>query len=391
MELLLNEHLLKNPNHFINQRTKALVKLLDSFQLHKAQFLTSEDIKLVVYDIWAMLELGESYKNEITTKDVKHKRFRLFILDFLAKNDVFNIVRPQAFSTEKRFFIALLFGKKLASHYVRKLEVLWEIDENTSSDDQKQQKFMDIQRNWFQHLYTYEKEFHTIIYHVLNQLDAVEQILSRDVWSTIDETYFDLLLESIETNYFDEIVFWKAKFQKHPVFDPQAHSNCSYVFCIQQDASMHHYLNLQSALISTIQATMQQSDANFIFVPFAETIEKEIVALDGTLHVEQFFQLKQWKEKNESINYKNALNYALLMSKLELNNKDESRIYFLCNEEVYIQLPVDLQWQEAVEKYKEANNVSVIAIYLGDLSKYKDIWFADYAILPERELTQLKM
>lgn len=390
MEWLNKEHLLKNPVYFKNQRNEALILLLNSLQLRKAKFLTSDDLKLMICDIWAMLEIGESYKGKVTEREVKHKQFRLFILEFLVENGVLDTVKPQSSSIEKRFFTALLFGQKLASSYVRKLETLWDIDDYSLTDEQKQQKLLDIQRNWFLHLYKYEKEFQTIIYHVLNQLEAVEQVLSQDVWTTINEDYFDLLLKSIQANYFDEIFFWKEKFKKHPLYKREIRSDCSYVFCIQQDSSMRRYLHLQSALVSNIHEKVQQSNAHFIFVPFAETIEKEIVALNGTLHVEQFFQLNQCHERDGHINYKNALNYALFMSKLELNKNDESRIYFLCNEEVYNQMPDDFQWQEAVKKFKQDNNISIIAVYLGDLTKYREIWFADNAILPEKVLAQLK-
>ncbi len=389
MELLFQEQLLKNPVYINNKRNEALVELLDSLEFQQARLLTKEDVQLIFYDIWAMLEIGTHYKSEVTTAEVKQKSFRLFLLDFFATNELLNTVMSQKFCTEKLFFTSLLLGKKLVAKYLNHLETLWDIHETLDGDDQKQRKLLDVQRNWFQHLYKYEKEFQTILSRVLTQLDAVEQILSPDVWVTIKEDDFKPLLKSIEMNHFDEIVFWKNKFEDHPAVNLQTESNCSYIFCIQQDASMRHYLNLQTALVSTISEAMQQNNANFIFVPFAESIEKETVALNGTLHVEQFFMLNQYKENQGRINYKNALNYALLMSKLELNKTEVSHIYFLCNEEVYTQMPMDLQWQQAVQHFKEINNVRITAIYLGDLTKYQELWFADNALSPERILSEV--
>ncbi|MER1957105.1 MAG: hypothetical protein ABS942_06980 [Solibacillus sp.] len=390
MELLMHEQLLKNPVCFKNQRTEALVQLLDSLEFQEARLLTKEDIQLIFYDVWAMLEIGAHYKNEVTTVDVKQKAFRLFLLEFFAKNEVLNKIIQQKSCTEKRFFIALLLGQKLVSKYLKRLEVLWEIHDTLQGEDQKQQKLVDVQRNWFQHLYKYEKELQLILYQVLKQLDAVEQVLGQDIWSTIKEDYFEALLKSIEMNHFDEILFWKNKLDSHPSVSLQTQPNCSYVFCIQQDASMRHYLNLQTALVAGIYETMEQKKVNFIFVPFAESIEKEIIALDGTLHVEQFFNRTQPNENKGRINYKNALNYALLMSKLELNKHETSRIYFLCNEEVYTQMPDDLQWQQAVRQFKEINNVGITAIYLGDLTKYRALWFADHAFSLEQILLDPK-
>ena len=154
---------------------------------------------------------------------------------------------------------------------------------------------------------------------------------------------------------------------------------------------MRHYLNLQTAIVSTIHDRMQQNKANFILVPFAESIEKETIALDGTLHVEQFFTRTLPQENKGRINYKNALNYALLMSKLELNKHEKSHIYFLCNEEVYTQMPTDLQWKQAVQNFKEINNVRITAIYLGDLTKYQPLWFADHVFSPEQMLSEMKI
>ena len=78
------------------------------------------------------------------------------------------------------------------------------------------------------------------------------------------------------------------------------------------------------------------------------------------------------------------------MSKLELNKHETSRIYFLCNEEVYTQMPDDLQWQQAVRQFKEINNVGITAIYLGDLTKYRALWFADHAFSLEQILLDPK-
>ena len=72
------------------------------------------------------------------------------------------------------------------------------------------------------------------------------------------------------------------------------------------------------------------------------------------------------------------------MSKLELNKNETSCIYFLCNEEVYTQMPTDLQWKQAVQNFKEINNVGITAIYLGDLTKYQPLWFADHVFSPEQ-------
>lgn len=390
MLLLMQEELLKNPVYTKNPRIEALVNLLDTLEFQQARLLTKEDIQLIFYDVWAMLEIGEHYKNEVTPANVKQKSFRLFLLDFFAKHGVLNMLAPQNTSTEKRFFTALLLCKKLVTKYLKRLETLWDIHETLQCEEKKQQKLLDVQRKWFQHLYIYEKELQTILHHVISQLDAVEQILGSDVWSTIKEDHFEPLVKTIEMNHFDEIVFWKSKLENHPSICLQTQPNCSYVVCIQQDVSMRNYLNLQSALVSTIFQTMQQSKATFIFVPFAESIEKEIIAINGTLHVEQFFYRTQPNEDKRRINYKNALNYALLMSKLELNKHDVSRIYFLCNEEIYTQMPNEIQWQQAVQNFKEINNVKVTAIYLGDLTKYQPLWFADHAFSPEQILSEMK-
>ena len=78
----MHEQLLKNPVCFKNQRMEALVQLLDSLEIEQARLITSEDVRLIFYDVWLMLEIGENYKNEVTTADVTQKLFRLFLLEF---------------------------------------------------------------------------------------------------------------------------------------------------------------------------------------------------------------------------------------------------------------------------------------------------------------------
>ena len=70
MELLFQDQLLKNPVYINNKRNEALVELLDSLEFQQARLLTKEDVQLIFYDIWAMLEIGAHYKSEVTIAEV---------------------------------------------------------------------------------------------------------------------------------------------------------------------------------------------------------------------------------------------------------------------------------------------------------------------------------
>lgn len=401
MELLHNESLLENSISVNNTRLEKLLALFDSLNMNHSRLFKKEDARLVAYDIWFLLEYGEKYKEKVNEKEVKKKKWRLFLLNFFSANGVHQQFELSSnCCTEKRFFTALLIVKKLATVYLPQLEKLWKIQDyredvltmNNPNHFESLQINMitEIQNKWYIHLFKYESEFKTILEQVVRQLNSVEQVLGSEIWKTIDEDQFGMLLKSIETNHFAELLFWKDKIEKTQFISSQSNQNCSYVLCVQQDVSMREYINIQTAIVLELMKTFQKNEENLIFVPFAQIIEREMIALKGIFSMDRYFDLNQQiQPKNEPINYKNALNYALLMLKLELSQNDNGKIYFLCNELVYRDLPQDEEWKYAVESYKKENNIQICVIFLGEKSNFGPIWFADEIFLANQFASSL--
>lgn len=393
MELLHNESLLENSISVNNTRLEKLLALFDSLNMNHSRLFKKEDARLVAYDIWFLLEYGEKYKEKVNEKEVKKKKWRLFLLDFFSANVLHHQFELSSnCCTEKRFFTALLIVKKLATVYLPQLEKLWKIQDyrediltmtNPNHFESLQINLItEIQNKWYIHLFKYESEFKTILEQVVRQLNSVEQVLGPEIWKTIDEDQFGMLLKSIETNHFAELLFWKGKIEKTEFISSQSNQNCSYVLCVQQDVSMREYINIQTAIVLELMKTFQKNEENLIFVPFAQIIEREMIALKGIFNMDRYFDLNQQiQPKNEPINYKNALNYALLMLKLELSQNENGKIYFLCNELVYRDLPQDEKWKYAVESYKKENSIQICVIFLGEKSNFGPIWFADEIFL----------
>ncbi|WP_274309854.1 hypothetical protein [Solibacillus daqui] len=404
MELLQNERLLENPVSLETKRMEKLLSLLDSFKMNHSQLFTKEDACLITYDIWTLLELGGDYEEKINNGDVNKKNWRLFLLNFFAANGLDkDSVYTQYDCTEKRFFTALFIVKKLISGHLSQLEKLWKVQEHSetiqlmNSNDSKleilqQRLFTEIQNKWYIHLFKYKTEFQNILVQVERQQNAVEQILGPEIWKTIDENHFAMLMKSIESNHFAELHFWKEKIEKTEFVTNQSNQNCSYILCVQQDVSMREYINIQTAIVLQLIKSIQKNEQNFIFVPFAQTIEREMVALKGMFNMDRYYDLNQQiLIKNEPINYKNALNYALLMLKLELSQNENGKIYFLCNEMIYKHLPQDEEWKNAVESHKKNNSIQICVIYLGGKNNFKPIWFADEIHLAEQFVASVKV
>lgn len=393
MDILYREQLIKNPSIINNHRYNALLTLLNSLEIKDSKIFMKEDLYLITYDIWMLLELGDNYKQAINESNVQKKQWRLFFLDFIVANRFISLQLHQQFCTEKNFYLALFVVKKIAEDYTELLSKLWGVQEkfdhnsqpnvnlDMSSESLQLKIFQQIQRDWNYHLYDYEQVFKKVLSDVMKNIAAVEKTLGEDVWQKIEERYFFELMISMEYNQFLEITFWKQKLEKNNFLQHPVNKDGSTVICVQQDASMQKYTNIQSAVVLAISKAMQQHNQNVILLPFSQIIQQETIALNGTLSIKNFFDLNMNININDRpIHYKNALNYAFFMLKLELSITEYGKIYLLCNEKIFELLPEDDEWKTAVSYYKQEQQIKIKVIYLGDKQKMRPIWFADSII-----------
>jgi hypothetical protein len=105
-----------------------------------------------------------------------------------------------------------------------------------------------------------------------------------------------------------------------------------------------------------------------------------MIAMQGKFTASNYFDLIKGFEANSAggpINFKEALNFAFTMLKLELSPSRSGKVIILCNELIMENLPSEEKWQQAVQSFKKQMNVKIIVLYIGEREKLQPIWFAD--------------
>ena len=381
---------------FVDTNNKTLQ---DDFQVLKHQ-LNAVDFEnpaeigktafhLIINDLWTLLEHGNTYKAFIREDSVKMKIWRLFVVDFIASKIQFQKNEPFfQNATRRNFYIAIILAKKFIHDYSEKLHTQPNVAEvryhyfNTidGNDEEIQQRLInEVKNTWFKEVYQYNNTYNATIAHLIEQCIAAEALLGTDIWNGITEENIELFLSSLETNHFAEVLFWKDKFEKEK-FLQHDKENTTFVFCVQQDETMSPYFNFQTALSLTISDFSNEFHYDFIYLPFAQQVEQEMIAMQGKFTASNYFDLIKGFEANSAggpINFKEALNFAFTMLKLELSPSRSGKVIILCNELIMENLPSEEKWQQAVQSFKKQMNVKIIVLYIGEREKLQPIWFAD--------------
>lgn len=389
--------LLKNPSFLDEERHRALLELLESSGFEDSEFLKSKDFHRIFHDVWSLFEIGEEYKNEIAEEAVNLKEWRIFILEFFASR---NMEKMQfeylTNSSVKKFIISLYIMKKIVRKYFAILEKTLEFQKikdeyaedfskNTVDIAFQKEILLRLQNNWFMNLFKFNSTYDKVVEEILQETYAVEQLFGQDVWETISNDNLKNFMHILESRHFSEVLFWKSKFQTESFLKLDLNSNSTYVFCVQKDSSMKLSLNVQSGLALAVSEFSQQNEHNFIFLSFDQKIEKEMIALKGYVDVNRYLELdKSFSENTESIDFKSTINYAFTMLKLGLSHREGGKVYILCNEQLFENLPSDDEWRLAVSLHKKTTNIEIAVIYIGDQSKLQPIWFADKILFPHQ-------
>lgn len=390
--------LLNNPINSKTEKMESIFREIEKLKIHYSTYLNFEHFDLYLHDTWSLLNIGQDYHQSILEDSVELKKWRLFLLSIFSSNKMFqqNLAYFQS-SNLKNYFIAVLLVKKFAEEFsqlVNKspgIEQIHSIYYNIRNESQKngqsfqQDLLNEIQNNWLKEIYILHQIYEDTLTNIMKQADAAEQILGEHFWDTLNVENYEPLICYLESNHFSEVLFWKEKFQKEKFLQVDDGKNSTFVFCVQQDISMRNHCNYQTALGLTVSEISREYQYDFIYVPFAQNIEQETIALRGNITAENYFDLsKQYSCEDGPINYKKILNFALTMLKLELSATTSGKIVFLCNEKLMDCLPSqNEQWSEALEQYKRDTNIEIIVIYNGDKAKLQPIWFADQIILGE--------
>ncbi|AWE07090.1 hypothetical protein DCE79_06570 [Lysinibacillus sp. 2017] len=388
---------IKSPIDLSDMRIERLLYQLENLDDKHSMGINKEYFNLYIYDLWLLLELGKDYKENLHADFIKLKRWRLFLLDFSASNRQYQ--ENSTFfesSTIKNFYIAVLIVKKFAKEYSEIIKsspeivrILTEYYKNINDTDEEdlavQQKLINVVQNtWLKDLYTIQQIYDVTILNIIKEMTAAERLLGNNVWDILQEEYMEQLIDCLENNHFSEVQFWRNKIEIEKITQYEGNENSTIVLCAQQDSTIQLDLNYRLALGLTFYEKTKNYNINFILLPFAQVIERESISLNGDLDINSYLKiLKSFSIKEEPINYKNVLNFAFTMLKLELSTKTTGKIILLCNELLFEYLPIDEDWQLAVEHNKQNMNVEIIVLYVGDREKLQPIWFADRVVLSQ--------
>lgn len=399
---MMEELLLKNPSSLSAERKEALLKLLYSEQCTDSIILKSDDFYLFFHDIWSLFEIGEKYESEIVDGDIRLKEWRIFILEFFSARNLDKLnFEYLTNSSVKKFFIALYIWKKIKREYfldMRKTlkiekfnnEFVKEQADNQVNKDIYHEMHLKIQNNWYLNLFKFNSIYDRIFEEALEETKAVELLFGDTIWETISNENLKKLMSYIESRHFSEVLFWKTKFQTEQFLEVGLDPNSTYVFCVQKDISMKRSLTLQKGLALAVSEFSQKHEHNFVFLPFINAIDQEMITHKDTTDYNYYFELdKSFGLKTEPINYKGVINYAFTMLKLELSHSSSGKIYLICNELLFDDFPNEEDWISAVTHYKKLKNIEIVVIYMGDKTKLQQIWFADKILIPQ-QLAQFK-
>lgn len=388
---------IKSPIDLSDKRIERLLQRLEKLDNKHSIWVNNEYLNLYIYDLWLLLELGNDYKENFHADFVILKKWRLFLLDFFSSNRQYqkNSVYFES-STIRNFYIAVLIFKKFSKEYAEIMKSSPEIEEllteyyrssnyTEERDLSIQQELINVVQNtWFKDLYKIQQICDDTILNIIEEMTAAERLLGSNVWDTIQEENIEQLIDCLENNHFSEIQFWRSKIEIEKIMQYDESKNSTIVLCAQQDISMQADLNYRLALGSKFYEKTRNHNIDFILLQFTQAIERETISLNGDLGVNSYFEiLKGITMKDEPLNYKNVLNFAFTMLKLELSTNTTGKIVLLCNELLFKYLPIDEDWQLAVKQNKQNMNVEIIVLFIGDKEKLQPIWFADRVVLSQ--------
>ncbi|MBD8032383.1 MULTISPECIES: aldehyde dehydrogenase [Solibacillus] len=397
------ELLLENSSGLENERKEALLKLLYSTYFEDRIFLKSSDFYLYFHDLWSLFETGQKYELNIVEDNVRLKDWRIFILEFFASR---NLEKMQfeylTNSSVKKFLISLYIIKKIEKNYITALGKtlkLETIKKEYSSDIDlaitgelllQQEILLKVQSNWYVNLYKFNTVYDQIIEEILEETHAVEQLFGEKVWDIISNENLKKMMDFLESKHFSEVLFWKSKFQSEQFLKIGLDSKSTYVFCVQKDISMRKSINLQTALALAVAEFSQKNEHNFVYVPFAQSIDQEMIALNGKIDFNDYVGFNNtYDNKLQPVDFKSVINYAFTLLKLGLSHSSGGKVYLLCNELLFENFPQEEEWKEAVTQYKQLKMIEIVVIFIGDKSKLQDIWFADKILVP-KQLAQFR-
>lgn len=380
---------------------KHLVILMDSPHALHSSLPESLDKLYLFQDLWFLIQYGKHYKAFIREAEVAIKKVRLSFLEFVATLDELEAVKM--LSDQERFIFCYRYLIGLFEHSrkrVREEVALQGMREDYYGALSQQETNQELQQKvieryyseWFKQGYLLGKLFQEKFAEVKQISQALEDVCGLCIQH--QEQDLDYFIPAVlKADDFLEIAFWKKKFTRKglsALFNHQEEMELpTIVVCAQQSEAMRPLLNRQLGLICAISVMSEEAARDFVYIPYAEQIGKELYCEKGQVTIAHYLEIVDAFIGGEGPpHYRQLLNLTFTMLKLSTISSS-GEIVLICDDQIEKYVPQDDDWQQAVERYKHEMGIRILVLYSGMFDTQLSLWFADEIICIEE--FQMKM
>ncbi|MER2106824.1 MAG: hypothetical protein ABS949_07780 [Solibacillus sp.] len=354
-------------------------------------------------DLWFLSQYGKQYKAAVTEKDVTLKKVRLAFLEYLVTLGELEIATT--LSEQERFVFCYRYLMELFDYSrkrAREEASLQGIREDyygalnsTEETAQLQQKVIErYYSDRFKQGYLLAKLFQEKLVEVKQICLAMQEVCGLCV-NNQQESIEHFIQAVMKAEDLLEIAFWKKKFKEQGLSTLFEHDDETVlpmiVVCAQQSDDLLPFINMQIGLICAILVISEEEARDFVYIPYAEQIGKELYCEKGQVMTAQYMEIvQQFLGGNSSPNYRYLLNIAFTMLKLS-SPAFSGEIVLICDDKIQDSVPQNIEWKRAVQRYKEERNIRILVLYSGQWRPEMSVWFADRVIFIEEFQTKIKM
>lgn len=360
--------------------------------------------KLYIFqDLWFFIQYGKQYKSIVVEHEVTLKDVRLSLLSYLITLEELEMAK--ALGEQERFIFCYRYLTELFDHSRKRLreeDALQEIRDDYYSAMEKNELTKELQQKvitsyyseWFKQGYLLSKIFQD----KLAEIDKI-CLAMRDVCGLCanesDENIEHFIQAVLRADDLLEIAFWKRKFKAQGLSTLFEHTDeiniPPLVVCVQQSDKMRPLLNIQIGLICAMLVISEEEVRDFVYIPYAEQIGKELYCEKGQVTIAQYIDIvHQFLGGDGGPSYRQLLNIAFTMLKLSAASFG-GEIVIMCDDQIEALVPQDEAWQKAVQHYKKEMNIRIIVLHSGTFNSEASIWFADRVMFIEDFQTEIKV
>ncbi|MER1985070.1 MAG: hypothetical protein ABS948_04165 [Solibacillus sp.] len=374
---------------------KHLTILMDSPHALHSSHPESLDKLYLFQDFWFLIQYGKQYKGFIREQEVAIKKIRLSFLEFVATLD--ELEAAKTLSNQERFIFCYRYLIGLFDHSRKRAREgaalqgmrkdYYDALSQKEMNQELQQKVIErYYSEWFKQGYLLGKLFHEKFVEVKQISQALQDVCGLRIQHQEQNLYY-FIQAVLKADDFLEIAFWKKQFTQQglpTLFNHQEEMELpTIVVCTQQSEAMRPLLNRQLGLICAISVMSEEEARDFVYIPYAEQISKELYCEKGQITIARYLEIVHEFIGGEGPpNYRQLLNLTFTMFKLSTTSSS-GKIVLICDDQIQKYVPQDGDWQQAVERYKNEMGIRILVLYSGVCDPQMSLWFADEIICIE--------